>query len=902
MHLLPSCKPPYRKRNKNAATCGSFHSLLEKLEKVPSAMRTNEKPLDSYYNSFNVLWYELRSANKNNMRATLLLCLLPAALSAVFHSTGYPAHDDKYIVVFNEGAATVQRNMFVDRWNSRKRASEAELVHHQVGEFNAISGRFHPSDMKDLLKEESVKYIEPNMRRGISGFCIKGQAPWGVERLNSRALPPAYSGQFNWGNETDGSGVDVYVIDTGIDVNHPELQGRATWGFNSIDDVNGDCQGHGTHVAGTIGSFSYGIARKANLIAAITWVSEQAKKRKRPSVANMSLGGSYSRAENDIVSRAIQTGVVYVVAAGNEYQDACQTSPASTPTAITVGASDSHDKFAYFSNWGKCVDVVAPGVQITSLAPGGKLAVHSGTSMATPHVVGVVAQILSLNPSLKPEQVKEQLLAASSSNVMTDVPVDTPNKLLYSPCVDTPPTKTTPLSTKADRLGFRKNTPNRFRAWFAILRLTCKLWKEIGETLIIRKQAHLMFSVDSFTDWLIGHDLLLAAGGDNIESFRFLLTRKELDPSSEDIGLLIYASENDSTEILRLLLNDPRIDPSADENQAIISAAKHGQTNNIQLLLSDSRVDPSAPDNEAIRCAAAEGHSEAVRLLLSDTRVDPSAQDDHAIGMAAHAGHTEIVRLLLSDSRVDPSALDNEAIRSAATGGHSEIVRLLMSDSRVDPSAPDNEAIRCAAAEGHSDTVRLLLSDHRVDPSKQGNRAITTAAYGGHTETVRLLLSDPRVDPSAQDNEAVIKAAAGGHTEIVRLLLSDPRVDPSAQDNYAIRLAAGRGHSETVRLLLPHPRVDPSAQSDEAIRTATEGRFIQTVRLLLADERVDPSRSSLIIESAAKGYTEIVELLLSHPRVDASVQIDSAKRRATEGGHTEVEQMLNNHKRQRTGL
>ncbi|PRP76167.1 putative ankyrin repeat protein [Planoprotostelium fungivorum] len=325
-------------------------------------------------------------------------------------------------------------------------------------------------------------------------------------------------------------------------------------------------------------------------------------------------------------------------------------------------------------------------------------------------------------------------------------------------------------------------SPDTKRKQFAILRMMCKLWKDI---------------VDSFTDCLIRGDLFLAVKGGKMESLRFLLTRAELDSSSRDIGLLYSASTGESTEIARLLL--PRMDVST--HSTIGAAAICGRTSTVQLLLSDSRMDPSAQNNEAII-------------------------------KAAHGGHSETVRLLLSDSRVDPSAQDNEAIKLAARYGHTEAVRLLMSDSRVDPSAQNNSAVTQAAPRGHTETVRLLLSDSRVDPSAQNDIAMINAVCGGHTEIVGLLMSDSRVDPSAYDNSCVISAAGGGHIETVRLLLSDSRVDPSAQNNEAIVLAANRGHNEIVRLLLPHPRI----QSNKAVTRAAEGGFLPTVRFLRAED------------------------------------------------------------------
>ncbi|PRP75361.1 peptidase S8/S53 subtilisin kexin sedolisin [Planoprotostelium fungivorum] len=379
------------------------------------------------------------------------------ALSAVFVDTGAPAHRGKYIVVFHEHATDNMREAFVSKWNMRKRSDEDEFQHHEAHTFRAVSGRFHESHIEELLKEEAVHYIEPNQERSLHAgdTCSKSRGPWGIERVNTHPTPQRYAGSYIWGNSTSGMGVDAYIIDSGVDVSHPDFGGRAVWGINTAGDRRDeDCEGHGTHVAGTVGSNTYGVAKKVSIIAvkcmgcdgrgdtqsilsAITWVAKQVQQRRRPSVANMSLGGSYSRAENDIVSRAIAAGVTYVIAAGNEFQDACATSPASTPEAITVGASDSRDQFADFSNYGTCVDIIAPGVQISSTTPKGRTAEQDGTSMACPHVAGVVAQILSQNPKFTPAQVTNALLGVSTPNAVRNVPRGTPNKLLFSGCNST---------------------------------------------------------------------------------------------------------------------------------------------------------------------------------------------------------------------------------------------------------------------------------------------------------------------------------------------------------------------------------------------------------------------------------------------------------------------------------
>ena len=234
-------------------------------------------------------------------------------------------------------------------------------------------------------------------------------------------------------DDQGGQGVDVYVIDTGINIQHLEFQGRASWGNTIPDDVDEDNNGHGTHCAGTIGSRKYGVAKKANLIAVkvlgsngsgtmsdvvggVVWAARQAtakaiaaaneraltgKTEHKGSVANMSLGGGKSPSLDLAVNRAVDTGLHFAVAAGNDNSDACNYSPAAAEKAITVGASTLADERAYFSNWGKCVDVFGPGLNILSTWIGSSSATNtiSGTSMASPHTAGLLAYFLSIYPS-----------------------------------------------------------------------------------------------------------------------------------------------------------------------------------------------------------------------------------------------------------------------------------------------------------------------------------------------------------------------------------------------------------------------------------------------------------------------------------------------------------------------
>ena len=303
-----------------------------------------------------------------------------------------------------------------------------------------------------LRAEPSVLSVEQDQMLSIN--TTQSGATWGISRLDQRTGPPDSFYAYN----ADGSGVTVYIIDTGINFTHTEYNGRA---FTGIDEVTAggtaaDCNGHGSHVSGTVGGTTYGVAKKVKLIAVrvldcagsgstsgviagIDWVTAQKKANPGvPSAANMSLGGGASPTLNTAVENSVAAGVVYAIAAGNDGLNACNYSPASAPNAITVGATDINDGFASFSNRGSCVDINAPGVNITSSWMGSTTATNtiSGTSMATPHVAGTIALYLQANPTATTAQVDAALKANAST---TTVPSGTTNKLLYSAFITSGP-------------------------------------------------------------------------------------------------------------------------------------------------------------------------------------------------------------------------------------------------------------------------------------------------------------------------------------------------------------------------------------------------------------------------------------------------------------------------------
>ena len=267
---------------------------------------------------------------------------------------------------------------------------------------------------------------------------------WGLDRIDQKNLPldSAYS------YLQTGSGTTAYIVDTGILSTHQQFSGRVLSGYTAISDGNGtsDCHGHGTHVAGTVGGSTYGVAKNvslvpirilgcdgsgasSNVIAGLDWILKNGKK---PAVVNMSLGGEANASLDSAVENLFNNGYVMVVAAGNSNTDACSSSPARVSKAITVAATDSTDTRASYSNYGSCVDIFAPGSQINSSWIGSNTAtkVLNGTSMATPHVVGVVAEMLQSTPTVTPQTISTNLLNQASSNVVKN-PSGSPNRLLY---------------------------------------------------------------------------------------------------------------------------------------------------------------------------------------------------------------------------------------------------------------------------------------------------------------------------------------------------------------------------------------------------------------------------------------------------------------------------------------
>jgi cerevisin len=379
------------------------------------------------------------------------------------------------------------------RLELRKRSSASEeifagLKHtFKIGDaFKGYAGHFHESVIEQVRNHPDVEFVERDsivhtMLPVESESMVtedkcdpetEKQAPWGLARVSHRDT--LGFGTFNKYLYTaeGGEGVDAYVIDTGINTEHVDFEGRAKWGKTIPNgDADEDGNGHGTHCSGTVAGKKYGVAKKAHVYAVkvlrsngsgtmsdvvkgVEYAAEKhieqvkaAKDGKRKgfkgSVANMSLGGGKTQVLDAAVNAAVRSGIHFAVAAGNDNADACKYSPAAAEEPVTVGASALDDSRAYFSNYGKCTDIFAPGLSIQSTWIGSKYAVNtiSGTSMASPHIAGLLAYYLSLQPaidsdyataSITPKEMKKNVISIATKGTLSDIPADTPNLLAWN--------------------------------------------------------------------------------------------------------------------------------------------------------------------------------------------------------------------------------------------------------------------------------------------------------------------------------------------------------------------------------------------------------------------------------------------------------------------------------------
>lgn len=385
------------------------------------------------------------------LAVALVLTGAPAGAAApegtILHAGGATSIADRYIVVLKDSEVTrADVEVLAERLAAKFGGSVGFVYEDALRGFEIQVNQRAAARIAALPQVDYVEQVHT-----VQLAATQSNPPsWGLDRIDQRNLP--LDNSYTYPNTA--SGVNVYIIDTGIRRTHNDFGGRAFTGFDAVTSGGSanDCHGHGTHVAGTVGGTAHGVAKQvrlyavrvlncsgngttAQVVAGVNWVTANAV---RPAVANMSLGGGANTSIDNAVRNSIASGVTYAVAAGNGNifgirQNACNYSPARVSTAITVGATQSNDQAASFSNYGTCVNILAPGVNIVSTWSSGDTATRSlsGTSMATPHVAAAAAMVLQANPTWSPAQVKSYLESTATTGVIGNPGSGTPNRLLY---------------------------------------------------------------------------------------------------------------------------------------------------------------------------------------------------------------------------------------------------------------------------------------------------------------------------------------------------------------------------------------------------------------------------------------------------------------------------------------
>ncbi|MBW4717655.1 S8 family peptidase [Saccharothrix obliqua] len=376
-----------------------------------------------------------------------------AAEGQVLSADSPDAIAGSYIVALRDSASpralsASAADSLVTRYGGQVRATWQDAL-------NGFHAQLTAQQARRIAADPRVDFVQADLKIQVEGTQTNPPS-WGLDRIDQPNLP--LDNSYTYPNTA--SNVRAYVVDTGIRTSHQEFGGRATWGTNTIDSNNTDCHGHGTHVAGTVGSRSYGVAKEVKLVAVkvldcqgsgssssvvngVNWVARNAVK---PAVGNMSLGGPADSATDTAVRGAVAAGITFAVASGNDNKTACNYSPARVREAISTNASNRSDQKASFSNWGTCTDIFAPGQDITSTWHSSDSATNtiSGTSMASPHVAGAAAIYVSANPSATPAQVETALVNAATNGKISNPGTGSPNKLLF---IENTPQPTDPKIT-----------------------------------------------------------------------------------------------------------------------------------------------------------------------------------------------------------------------------------------------------------------------------------------------------------------------------------------------------------------------------------------------------------------------------------------------------------------------
>ena len=409
------------------------------------------------------------AACQGDLAAPVAPPMAPTTAPLLARATAPEVVPGQYLVTFRDGVADAKAKAESKAAEKVARAKKAKLKHTYSAVLHGFAAELDSADVAVLRADPDIALVEPDPVVRIAG--AQSGATWGLDRIDQAALP--LNGSYVYG--TDGAGVTVYILDTGVNVGHADFGGRAVVGYDAVTAGGSaaDCNGHGTHVAGTVGSNTWGVAKAARmvavrvldcggtgggsaLLAGMDYVVRQKQgSPSTPMVVNMSLTGSASSTFDNAVQNMINAGVTAVVAAGNASTDACGVSPSRLASAITVGASDAGDNAASFSNYGGCVDLSAPGVNITSTYVGGSTAIArmSGTSMATPHVAGAAALYLAANGSASPAQVASALIGNSTANRLSSLAAGTPNRLLSIAFLNGAPSAPTPTPPTARTTG-----------------------------------------------------------------------------------------------------------------------------------------------------------------------------------------------------------------------------------------------------------------------------------------------------------------------------------------------------------------------------------------------------------------------------------------------------------------